>query len=374
MKTMRIWFGCVTGLAVTLLFGWSYGLFAALIPLFVLTQIDRWNSGILIQIILGVVWVSIQVTFILGFFQPYPVLMTLAVGMMFMFKCIAMTHKSSYLFGYIGLLIGSILLNFGSFNSFDLEEFVMGLWASALVTAPIVAMALYLFPEKPPSSLAGLSSPDVIKQQNENTSKQEASSSISTADEIKIHISNQRKDDIGRVRQAALGWIVAMAAFILFQVADLNDSLSAQASILIVLTPMTLIGSLGAAKIRIIGTFLGCLAGMMVQLSLYTLSNNGMLFLMAYAIAAGIFCKWLASGTIKASIGFSAMSALTVPLTTSFVPEQQDAFFSIIYRFSSIFVAVIGTSLAIWIGHHLLIRLIQFKEPQSKESSNHSHC
>jgi len=362
MKTMRIWFGCVAGLAITLLFGWSYGLFAALLPLFVLTQIDQWNSGILIQLVLGIVWVSIQVTFIVGFFQPYPVLMTLAVGILLMAKCIAMTHKSSYLFGYTGLLIGSILLNFGSFNSFDIEEFVMGLWASALVTAPIVAMALYLFPEKSSSTLVGILSSDSIEKENANTSNKEACTS--TASERKIHISNQRKDDIGRVRQAALGWIVAMAAFILFQVADLSDSLSAQASIFIVLTPMTLIGSLGAAKIRIIGTFLGCLAGMMVQLSLYTLSNNGVLFLMAYAIAAGIFCKWLASGTIKASIGFSAMSALTVPLTTSFVPEQQDAFFSICYRFSSIFVAVIGTSLAIWIGHHLLVRLIHFKEPQ----------
>lgn len=325
MKTMRIWFGCVAGLAVTLVFGWSYGLFAALLPLFVLTQIDQWNAGLLIQLLLGIVWVSIQVTFIVGFFQPYPVLMTLAVGILLMVKCIAMTHKSSYLFGYTGLLIGSILLNFGSFNSFDIEEFVMGLWASALITAPIVAMALYLFPEKPPSPLVSISSSDSIEIENANTSNKEACTS--TADERKIHISNQRKDEIGRVRQAALGWIIAMAAFILFQVADLSDSLSAQASILIVLTPMTLIGSLGAAKIRIIGTFLGCVAGMMVQLSLYTLSNNGILFLMAYAIAAGIFCKWLASGTIKASIGFSAMSALTVPLTTSFVPEQQDAFF-----------------------------------------------
>jgi len=361
MKTMRIWFGCVAGLAVTLLFGWSYGLFAALLPLFVLTQVDQWNAGILIQLLLGIVWVSIQVTFIIGFFQPYPVLMTLAVGILLMVKCIAMTHKNSYLFGYTGLLIGSILLNFGSYNGFDIEEFVMNLWASALVTIPIVAMALYLFPKKSPSSLVKTSSSDSIKKENTNTSNKEACTS--TTGGSKIHISNQRKDEIGRVRQAALGWIIAMAAFILFQVADLSDSLSAQTSILIVLTPMTLIGSLGAAKIRIIGTFLGCLAGMMVQLSLYTLSNNGMLFLMAYAIAAGIFCKWLASGTIKASIGFSAMSALTVPLTTSFIPEQQDAFFSIIYRFSSIFVAVIGTSLAIWIGHHLLVRLIKFKEP-----------
>ncbi len=97
---------------------------------------------------------------------------------------------------------------------------------------------------------------------------------------------------------------------------------------------------------------------MMVQLSLYTLSNNGLLFLLAYAIAAGVFCKWLASGTAKAGIGFSAMSALTVPLTTSFVPEQQDAFFAICYRFSSIIVAVIGTSLLIWLTHHLLVRVL----------------
>ena len=355
MKTMRIWFGCVTGLAVTLVFGWSYGLFTALLPLFVLTQIDRWQSGVLVQLALGIIWVSIQVSFIVGFFQPYPLLMVTAVGIMLMCKCIAMTHKSTYLFGYTGLLVGSILLNFASYNGFDLEEFIMGLWASAIVTAPIVALALYLFPDELPENAK-----TAANVKNETAVNKQAPASK------KVEIRNLRKDQIGMVRQAALGWIVAMAAFILFQVADLNDSLSAQASILIVLTPMTLIGSLGAAKIRIIGTFLGCVAGMMVQLSLYTLSSNGLLFLISYAIAAGVFCKWLASGTIKASIGFSAMSALTVPLTTSFVPEQKDAFFSICYRFSSIFIAVIGTSLIIWITHHMLVRFIHLDPNQSQ--------
>ena len=351
-KTQRIWFGCVAGLAVTLVFGWWYGLFAALLPMFVLTQIDRWNSGIIMQLIIAVAWVCIQVTLIVGFLQPYPLLMTLAVGLMLMFKCVAMTHKSTYLFGYIGLLIGSILLNFASFNGFDIEEFVMGLIASTLVTAPIVALALYLFPEPK------ISSPSAL------TAEPAATKSRS-------HVDNQRKDHLGMVRQALLGWLIAMAAFILFQVADLNDSLSAQASIFIVLTPMTLIGSLAVAKIRIIGTFLGCFAGMLIQLTLYTWSNNALLFLLAYAIAAWIFCRWLALGNIKAGIGFSAMSALTVPLTTSFIPEQQDAFFSICYRFSSIVVAVICTSLAIWVTHHLLVRIIKAKP---KEHSHHRGC
>ncbi|MDR8522519.1 DUF2955 domain-containing protein [Shewanella fidelis] len=339
-KTQRIWFGAVLGLAVTLVFGWSNGMFAALLPMFVLTQLERWNSGIIVQLIVAVTWVCLQVSFIVGFFQPYPLLMTLVVAIFLLFKCIAMTHKSSYLFGYIGLLMGSILLNFASFSGFDLEDFVMGLIASALVTGPIVALAFYLFPapcDKPPS--ANLAPPR----------------------EVQTQIDNQRKDDIGMMRQAALGWIIAMAAFILFQVADLNDSLSAQSSIFIVLAPMTFIGSMAVAKIRILGTFLGCLAGMMLQLTLYSLANNMILFLLGYAIAAAVFCRWLAIGGVKAGIGFSAMSALTVPLTSSFVPEQQDAFFSICYRFSSIVVAVIVTSLMIWLVHHFLVRLIRHK-------------
>ncbi|PKG56994.1 DUF2955 domain-containing protein [Shewanella sp. GutDb-MelDb] len=349
-KTQRIWFGSVTGLAVTLVFGWWYGLFAALLPMFVLTKIDRWNSGIIMQLIISVVWICIQVTLIVGFLQPYPLLMTLAVGLVLMFKCIAMTHKSTYLFGYIGLLIGSILLNFASYNGFDLEEFVMGLIASTLVTAPIVGLAFYLFPEQ-------------------NILPASAFTAEPTAAKSRAHVDTQRKDHNGLVRQALLGWLIAMAAFILFQVADLNDSLSAQASIFIVLTPMTLIGSLAVAKIRIIGTFLGCFAGMLIQLTLYTWSNNALLFLLAYAIAAGIFCRWLALGDIKAGIGFSAMSALTVPLTTSFVPEQKDAFFSICYRFSSILMAVVCTSLAIWITHHFLVRIIKAK-PLKKATDN----
>jgi len=141
-----------------------------------------------------------------------------------------------------------------------------------------------------------------------------------------------------------------MVAYLVFQFGDLSDSLSAQASIFIVLTPMTLIGSMGAAKIRIIGTFLGCCAGMIIQLGLYT-------------------C-WLAQGSIKSSIAFSAMSALSVPLTTSLVPEQKDAFFSILYRFSSIVVAVILTSIAIWATHIILHKLMPCVSHDTQESTS----
>ncbi|WP_318413489.1 DUF2955 domain-containing protein [Photobacterium leiognathi] len=335
MKTMRIWFGCVLGLAISMIFGWSYGFFTALLPIMVLMNTDRWTPSIIIQLIVGIVWTTLQVTVISGFLQPYSLLMTVAVGLMLLGKCIAMTNPKTYLFGFSGLLIGSIMFNFGSYTGFDIEDFSITLWMCGLVTAPITALAYFLFPE--PIS--------------EQPSPPAASNT-------------QRVDRIGMLRQTALGWIVAMIAFLLFQFGDLQDSLSAQASIFIVLAPMTLIGSMAVAKIRITGTFLGCLAGMIIQLGLYTWINNGLLFLMAYAIAAGFFCRWIAQGSIKSSIAFSAMSALTVPLTTALVPEKKDAFFSILYRFSSIFVAVVLTSLVIWITHHFLVRVIKAPNEQ----------
>ncbi|MBL4815758.1 MAG: DUF2955 domain-containing protein [Shewanella sp.] len=323
MKPLRIWFACVLGVTISTLLGWSNAMFMALFPVFVLVSLNRWNTGLFVQLILGTFWVSVQVSLIIGFLQPYPVLMLIAVGIMLLFKCFAMHHKSTYIFGYVGLLIGSILLNFGSYQAFDLENFIVGVWIATLMTLPICGLAFYCFPdpieEGPIMSIQG-----------------------------------QDKEPKAILEQTALGWLVAMAAFIIFQVANLNDSLSAQASILVILAPMTLVGSMMAAKIRIIGTLAGCMAAMAIQFVLYDMFDNPILYLVSYAIAAGIFCRWLAKDPVWAGIGFSAISALTIPLTNTMVPGQQDAFFAILYRASSILVAVIATSMMIWLGYKLL--------------------
>ncbi|AQS37368.1 Protein of unknown function (DUF2955) [Shewanella psychrophila] len=323
MKPLRIWFACVLGVTISTLLGWSNAMFMALFPVFVLVSLNRWNTSLFVQLILGIFWVSVQVSLIIGFLQPYPVLMLIAVGIMLLFKCFAMHHKSTYLFGYVGLLIGSILLNFGSYQAFDLENFIVGVWIAALMTLPICGLAFYCFPEP-------------------------------VTDQPIMKVEGQVKEPKAILEQTALGWLVAMAAFIIFQVGSLNDSLSAQASILVILAPMTLVGSMMAAKIRIIGTVAGCMAAMVIQFVLYDMFDNPILYLVSYAIAAGIFCRWLAKDKVWTGIGFSAISALTIPLTNTMVPGQQDAFFAILYRASSILVAVIAASLMIWLGHKLI--------------------
>ncbi|TDM51569.1 DUF2955 domain-containing protein [Aliivibrio fischeri] len=324
MKALRIWFGCVVGFAMCTVFGWSNGMFGTLFPLFILSNLNRWNAQMFIQLLISIFWVGIQVSLIVGFLQPYPLLMTVAVGIMLLFKCHAMHYKASYLFGYTGLLVGSILLNFGSYPTFDLENFIIGVWVAAIMMVPICAMAFYLFP-------------DPI----------EAYTPI-------LKVEGQSKDPRDMLEQTALGWMVAMIVFLIFEIANLNDSLSAQASMLIMLSPMTLVGSLMMARIRIVGTLAGCAAAMAIQLVLYDLYDNPILYILSFAIASGYFCKWLASENpaIK-GIGFSAMAALTIPITGA-IPGQKDAFFSILYRVSSIVVAVIVTSILIWICYRLI--------------------
>ncbi|MDX2320885.1 MAG: DUF2955 domain-containing protein [Moritella sp.] len=336
MKTMRLWFACVFGLALSMVFGWSYGFFVVLLPTFIIARSDYWQWGLINQMVVGIIWVSLEVNFISGFFQPYPLLMTVAVAILFLSKCIAMTKPSSYLFGFTGLLVGSIALNFISYSSFDSEDFTLTLWVSALAIYPICGLAYYLFAE-----------PVQAEDNKSQHGKPQASNAA------------VQHDHIGLLRQIAMGWTISMLAFVIFQFGDLMDSVSAQASIFIVLTPMTFIGSMAAAKVRIIGTLLGCIAGMVIQLGLSSWANNGLLFLMAFAIAVGFFAWLLASGGVKSGFGFSAMSALAVPLTTAFQPGQKDAFFSILYRFSSITFTVVLTSLAIWIVHCVLVRLIK---------------
>ena len=324
MKALRIWLGCVLGFAMCTIFGWSNGMFGTLLPLFILSSLNRWNWGMFVQLFISIVWVSIQVALIVGFLQPYPLLMTVAVGILLLFKCHTMHYKASYLYGYTGLLVGSILLNFGSYAIFDLENFIVGVWVAVVMVVPICALAFYLFP-------------DPIEEH---------------APILKVE--GQSKDPREMLEQTALGWMVAMIVFLIFEIGTLNDSLSAQASMLIMLSPMTLVGSLMMARIRIVGTLLGCLAAMAMQLILYDLYDNPMLYILSFAIASGYFCKWLASeNPVMKGIGFSAMAALTIPIT-GVIPGQKDAFFSILYRVSSIVVAVIITSVLIWVCYRLI--------------------
>lgn len=319
MKFLRIWFVCSVGFGLSLLFDWSFGFFAILTPVFVLNISDNMNLPAMVMTVLGGIIASIEGTLAVEFFQTHPVLMCFVVAGMLLTKCIAMMYQATFLYGFAGLLVGSIVLNFASYDAFDISDFNVNLWVILLVVIALYLCASWLFPNRVgDDDPAPLQAPPVRTE----------------------------RDKVGQV---AMGWAISMAAFTCYQIFDLIDSLSALVSVLIILAPMTLTGSVAMGKVRVIGTAMGCCAGLIIHVILGQWFSHSLLFWLAYTIAVGIFCFMFSKGPVKSGLGFSAIGALTVPMTTAVVPNQQDAVFSILYRFSAVFTAVVVAVVVMWI-------------------------
>ncbi|MGY0219384.1 DUF2955 domain-containing protein [Endozoicomonadaceae bacterium StTr2] len=318
---MRIWISCSTGLGLSMLFGWSYGFLAVIMPMFMLNAMNDFNFKGLLLILFAVFFSTLTATYIVDLFQFKPVLMLLAVGIMMSVFCIAMMFPQTYIFGFVGILVSSIVLMLASYDATDIEDFNINTWVIAVSSVIISTLSYWIFPNTADDAAASPPPP---------------------------------KSNTDKISHAAMGWIIAMLSFVVFQIMELSDSLAALVSIVIILAPMNLEGSKGMGKIRILGTALGCLAGLMIQLLLGEWYAYGWLFWLAFIIPLGYFSRMFSRGAIQSGIAFSAISALSVPLTTSLIPEQQDAFFAILYRFSSIFFVVVMTTMVMWVVHHIV--------------------
>lgn len=308
MKFMRIWFACSFGMLLCMVFGWDYGFFAIIVPVFVLNlSEERKIAGVVIAALAGIV-TSIEATFIVDLLQSFPVLMFIVVALSMLLKCIAMMQQRTFLFGFASLLIGSIIYNLASYSAFDITDFNANLWVVLIASIVIYVLSYWVFPNK---SIPSASAQAPIKSHEE------------------------------KVKQVLMGWSVSVAVFVFFQVHDLFDSLSALISILVILVPMTLTGARDMGKIRVIGTLMGCCAGLIVHMILGKWFSNPLLFLLGFTIVSGLLSVLFSRGPIASGIGFSAIASIAVPFTTNVVPQQQDAVYSILYRLSSIFFAVL---------------------------------
>lgn len=325
MKTLRIWFACSLGLAITVIFGLDYGFLAILLPMFVLSNTDSFNFALLMLILVSAAWTTIQAMLLVDILGGYPVIFFLAVALVFLVKSIAMTNKKTFLIGYMGIIIGSVILNLSTYPFIDIEDMTITIWVYCLLNIVICALAYWWFP-----SQEALEQHDPERKGTEPSQAEEQPPQYVAENVFMV-------------------WLIAIVAFVTFQVFDLYDSSAAHASVLVILAPMSCAGALKMAKVRVIGTIMGCLAGLGMQLILGLWVDNAFLYWLLFTIAMGPFCYWQTQGPAKGAIAFSAMAALTVPMTTALSPGEKDAFFALLYRFSSIFVAVVISAILIFI-------------------------
>ncbi|WP_264875371.1 DUF2955 domain-containing protein [Vibrio agarivorans] len=330
MKTVRIWFGCSLGLAISMFTGWGFGFLAILLPLFVLSLSDSLNIPLLLMILGAAIMSTLVSWLVWDLLKVHPTLVLGAVSTLFFGLCIAMTHRPLFLIGYIGLIISSIVLSLASYPFVDIEDLCITVWVYAALNIVICSLAYWLFPEKQPKSIS--------KQEN-----------------------SPEYDPV----QVVMIWGVIMLTFVVFQVADLYDSVAAHASVLVIMAPMSSVGTLKMAKVRVLGTLMGCALGLGLQLTLGLWLDNAFLYWLGFTIAMGPFCYWHTQGQVKMALASSAMASLTVPLTTVLVPGQQDAVFASLYRFSSIFIAVASAAFLILLLQTLSENRLQYSHAKS---------
>lgn len=320
-QCLRIAFGCTTGFLCCKLFGWNYGVFYTVTPVLLLGMVPVMSAHAARQLIAAAAICGVEVGLLGGLFGSHPALMTPIAFLLFLYRFAAMSRGSLFLFGANGVLSLSIMLHFASYPQTDLNDLIVNnFWASVLSVLIAYLMTVLI--------------PDVAPRPTP--------AALPKAPHRMRH-------------EALLGATVATLSFLVFQAFDLRDSMSAQATTLLVLFPMHWNGALSYARKRAMGTLLGVTFGLLGQLLLYDWSGQLLLVAPLLWLGAMLFSHAHVKEAGGSGVGFGALTTLGI-LFGQYLTPGNDLVFSALYRVSSILFAIIATLLACYLVHHLLNR------------------
>ena len=318
-QCMRVAGGGTLGFVVSQLMGWNYGVFFTVFPMFLLGMVPVLNGHIIRQFLANVSVNVLEVSLVVGLLRHMPVVMTLVVLGIFLFRFNLMAKGPLFLFGANGVLTLSILLHFASYPNVDLSDLLASnLVASGL--AVFIAMLMHtLFPDV--------------------EARQPPPRSTKTSSQIR--------------HETLIGGITATLSFVTFQVFDLQGSLSAQMATILVLFTLGYSGAKVSAAKRAVGTLLGCNLALLMQLLLYTQSHHFSLVVLLFWLGLMLFAREHIHEGGGSGIGFGGLTTLGILFGQSLSP-QQDLVYSALYRFSSMGVALALTLLVMACLHVLL--------------------
>ncbi|WP_346841320.1 DUF2955 domain-containing protein [Metapseudomonas otitidis] len=319
-QCLRLACGGTLGLFICKLMNWDNGSFFCVYPMLLLGLVPTLNAHLIRQFLAQAVLVSLETLVIYGLFGDRPLLIVPPVFLAFFWRFALMARGPLFLFGALGCVFLSMQLHFASYPDTHLYDLVASNLVAAGLTVLIAWLMFYCFPDAEPRA------PRVLPE----------------------------KDLPSRRHEAVLGASLATLSFMLFQTLDLRDSLSAQIASILVLFPMHWHGIRFAGRIRALGTLLGCVIALSLQLLLYDHYDVLPLVTSLYWIAA-FFCARVHVLEGAQGVGFGALTTLAIVFGQYLTPSH-DMMFSLAYRLSSVCVAVFITLLAVFVLHRLLNR------------------
>ncbi|MDH1110023.1 DUF2955 domain-containing protein [Pseudomonas otitidis] len=319
-QCLRLACGGTLGLFICKLMNWDNGSFFCVYPMLLLGLVPTLNAHLIRQFLAQAVLVSLETLLIYGLFGDRPLLIVPLVFLAFFWRFALMARGPLFLFGALGCVFLSMQLHFASYPDTHLYDLVASNLVAAGLTVLIAWLMFYCFPDAEPRA------PRILPE----------------------------KDLPSRRHEAVLGASLATLSFMLFQTLDLRDSLSAQIASILVLFPMHWHGIRFAGRVRALGTLLGCVIALSLQLLLYDHYDVLPLVTSLYWIAA-FFCARVHVLEGAQGVGFGALTTLAIVFGQYLTPSH-DMMFSLAYRLSSVCVAVFVTLLAVFVLHRLLNR------------------
>jgi uncharacterized membrane protein YccC len=322
-QALRIAGGCTIGFAISKLMNWPNGIFFTVYPMLLLGMVPTLSRGVINQFIASAAFSAFIVLIIQGLFSHLPVVMTLLVFGIFCFLFHKMSRGSAFLFGALGVVSLSIQLHFSSYvdQGSSIYPLILSNGLAIILTVIIAAIMHGVFP-------------DVIARPGR---VMPAKPKESIRHEVLLCAS------------------VATLSFVVFQVLDLQDSISAQAASVLILFSLCWKAAGMAGWQRAIGTLIGCNTALLSQLFLYN-HTDFLLFPVAILwILSFVFARFHILGGGIPGIGFGVLTTFGILFGQSLGPGQ-DLIYSALYRFSSVSVAIILSLCAVYVMHHLLNR------------------
>jgi hypothetical protein len=153
--------------------------------------------------------------------------------------------------------------------------------------------------------------------------------------------------------EALMGASITTLSFIVFQIFDLSDSMSAQVTTLLLLFPMHWNGALGYAKKRAMGTILAVTMGLAVQVFLYDWSDMLILIIPALWICCMLFGYMHVKESSGSGVGFGGLTTLGI-LFGQYLTPDGDLIFSALLRIGNVGFATLSTLIVVYSLHKLL--------------------
>lgn len=310
-QVLRLAFGASLGLMLAKLSNSDqWGVFFTISPVLLLGLIPRLTPFVVLQYLSANVLAALMVLCYHAI-GGLSLVITLLVFGYFLWLFRLMAQGAYFVFAAISIINGSIFLHFASYPAMDPAQ-MLGHALLATLTALLICgliIRLLPMPERPLPQLPP-------------------------------------KPRTEQLQQSLIASLLATLSFVVFQLLDLQDSLSAQASSILILLPLSFSGIVQAGLKRARGVLLGSAYAIAVQILLYDNYQHLPLTLLAFFFGMLLFGRAQLLEGPGSGVAFGGMTTMAI-IFGQYLTADHDLMYSALYRISSVSVAVVATLLLV---------------------------